>query len=217
MSIRIAITDDHPLAINGINMMLSANPDIIVTNTYNSGTALMDGLKKDQPDILLLDILLPDKPGNELAPEISKMYPEVRIIALTSLDAPAVVKSMMAHGCIGYLLKGTDQETLLKAIDHAYQGKEFIEPTLKEHLLQLMLKPQKQTTSVGLQELTKREKEILLLIVEGLTTQEMADKLFISLRTAETHRITLLKKLNVKNTAGLVRMAFVLGLANSEG
>lgn len=211
MPINVAITDDHLIAINGIRMMLADYAEINVIAAYTTGSALLDGLKQQQPDVLLLDILLPDQSGHELAPIITKLYPEIRIVVITSLDAPAIVKSMLHYGCTGYLLKGTDQATLIKAIEHAYRREEFVEPSLKEMLLQNMLRHQKRATNIPL-ELTKREKEVLELIVAGDTTQEIADKLFISPRTAETHRLTLLKKLDVKNTAGLVRMAIMLGL-----
>ena len=209
MAIRIAITDDHPLAINGIRMMLGEEKDLSIVGTYSTAKELLNALKSDQPDVLLLDIKLPDQPGNEVAAFIIKNYPNVRIVVLTSLDAPAVVKNMMQLGCIGYLLKGTDKPTLIQAIHRAYSWEEFIEPSLKKHILQNTLN--KHIAHLSL-ELTKREIEVLKLIVVGDTTVEIAEKLFISPRTAETHRLTLLKKLDVKNTAGLVRMAFTLGI-----
>lgn len=111
--IKIAIADDHPIAVNGINMMLSGQADISIETCYATGQALLDGLAVQQPDVLLLDILLPDYNGNELAAIIAKQYPEVRIVVLTSLDAPAMVKSMLHHGCIAYLLKGTDRKSVV--------------------------------------------------------------------------------------------------------
>jgi len=210
-TIKIIIVDDHPLAISGIRMMLSEQDDMQIINTYATGKSLLEGLSGDAPDVILLDVLLPDYSGHELASKISKLYPNIKIVALTSLDAPAMVKSMLYNGCIAYLLKGTDQETLISAIRHAFRGEEFVEPSLKEHLLQNIFKPQKGTNIPY--ELTKRESEILQLIVKGDTTQEIADKLSISPRTAETHRLTLLKKMYAKNTAELVGIALRLGLA----
>jgi len=210
--IKVAITDDHPLAINGIRSMLSSFTHIHVIATYNNGNALLEGLKSNQPDILLLDIMLPDKSGKELARMINQQYPGIGIIALTSMDAPSIVKAMMQRGCKGYLLKDTDERTLADAIEAVAAGAEFIEPSLKEHLLQQMMGVKKQVTGV-VHELTTREKEILKLIVSEYTTQEIADKLFISFRTVENHRYSLLQKLEVKNTAGLVRMALTMGLA----
>ena len=211
MPIKLAITDDHPLIIDGISNMLRSEQDIEITATYTTAAELMNGLKEQQPDVLLLDIKLPDQWGYEVAAEIVDKYPQVRIVALTSLDAPVVIKSMMHQGCLGYLLKGTDKATLINAIHHACNWEEFIESSLQQHLLRSnILKTQK--APVALLDLTRREKQILQLIVAGDTTQEIADKLFISPRTAETHRLTLLKKLDVKNTAGLVRIAITLGL-----
>jgi len=212
MPIKVAIVDNHPLAINGLKTMLALYPQAVqITATYHSGSALLEGLSRSQPEVLLLDILLPDKSGKDLAPVIAKDYPDVRMIALTSLDSPAVVKSMMQRGCRGYLLKDTDEKTLIDAIEQVYKGEEFIEPTLKESLLQHLIKYRAQHTDI-LPELTQREREVLRLIVSEHTTQEIADKLFISFRTVENHRYSLLQKLDVKNTAGLVRMAITLGL-----
>lgn len=213
MPIKVVITDDHPLAINGIKAMLAGFPHIIVTATYSNGTTLLEGLAQQQPDILLLDIMLPGKSGKELVPIISKAYPAIGIIAITSLDAPAVVKTMMQKGCLGYLLKDTDEHTLAEAIEQVHQGNEYLEPGLKEHLLQHMIHNKKTDNSI-VAELTQREKEILSLIVEEYTTQEISDKLFISFRTVENHRYSLLQKLEVKNTAGLVRVAITTGLLN---
>lgn len=209
--ITIAIVDDHPLAIHGIKMMLADYEGFEVIDTYNSGNALLNGLAIRQPDILLLDILLGDYTGNELALMIHKQYPTIKMIALTSLDTPAMVKSMLQNGCNAYLLKGTDQATLHEAIITAYRNEQFIEPELKEHLLNNFINPSKQNQPKTYV-LTKRETEILKLIVEGDTTTEIADKLCISPRTADTHRLTLLKKLMAKNTAELVSIAFRLGL-----
>ncbi len=211
MSIKVAITDDHPLAINGISMMLASHPDIQITDTYTSGTALLEGLSQRQPDVLLLDMLLPDKSGIDLAPVIIKTYPDVRIVVLTSLDTPAMVKSMLSYGCLGYLLKGTDQHTLIEGIMHAWRREEFLDPVLKEYLLQTMLKTDKPNTA-NRYVLTKRETQILHMVIAGDTTQQIAEKLFISARTAETHRLSILKKLEVKNTASLVKKAIQLGL-----
>src|SRR6202012_5738804 len=134
-----------PLAINGLQNMLLASDNIVIRGTYVSGSALLEGLKQEQPDVLLLDILLPDKKGSELATIIAQDYPEVRILVITSLDAPSHVKSMMRHGCKGYLLKNTDQQTLVHAIEEIYAGREFVEPVLQEQMMRNMLHFQKTT------------------------------------------------------------------------
>jgi DNA-binding NarL/FixJ family response regulator len=214
MSIKITITDDHPLATNGIASMLTPFPQLEIMDLFNSSSALLEGLKTRQPDILLLDIMLPGQSGRDIAPVIKSNYPAVKIIALTSLDAPSMVSGMMRRGCSGYLLKDTDQETLVLAIEEVYKGHEFIEPSLKEKLLENITRFQSNKTERMAHELTQREKEILKLIVAENTTQEIADKLFISFRTVENHRYSLLQKLDVKNSVGLVKLAIQMGLAD---
>ena len=211
MSIRVAIVDDHLLALRGICSMLADYKQITVTATYTSGAALLEGLAQEQPDVLLLDVLLPDLSGKELAPVITARYPQVRMIALTSLEGPAVVKSMMQRGCLGFLLKDTTEENLVSAIEHVYRGVEFIEPTLKEYISQNMVHYRKSGQQV-MPELTTREKEILQLIAAEYRTQEIADKLFISFRTVENHRYSIMQKLDAKNAASLVKLALQMGL-----
>jgi DNA-binding NarL/FixJ family response regulator len=212
MSIKVVITDDHPLAIGGIENMLQACDHIRVTGSFTSGAELLRYLEKEAPDVILLDILMPDLSGQELAALIRQQYPSIRILALTSLDAPYYVKSMMRRGCSGYLLKNTDRQTLIHAIEAVHNGEEFIEPALKELMLQNVMKGRRSHLTPLVPTLTQREKEVLQLIVEECTSQEIADRLFISLRTVEGHRLNLLQKLDAKNTVGLVKAALQMGL-----
>jgi DNA-binding NarL/FixJ family response regulator len=214
MSIKVVITDDHPIAIGGIENMLRSSNNIEVIGTYTSGLALLQSLEHKQPDIILLDILMPDQSGQELAEIISKRHPNIRMLALTSLDAPYYVRGMIRRGCSGYLLKNTDQDTLIKAIEEIYQGREFIEPSLREQIISNTLKGKRSHPTQPIPVLTQREKEVLQLIVEEYTSQEIADKLFLSLRTVEGHRLNLLQKLDAKNTVGLVKTALQMGLIN---
>jgi len=175
---------------------------------------LLQGLKTRQPDVLLLDILMPEMQGPEVAEIVRTAYPSVRMLAITSLNAPMHIKSMMRHGCKGYLLKNTDQKVLVEALETVYRGEEFIEPVLKEQMLQNMLKykEQKEPLPTNMPVLTRREKEILQLIIQEYSNQEIADQLYISLRTVENHRFNLQQKLDVKNTVGLVKIAIQMGL-----
>lgn len=209
--IKVAIADDHQVVLSGIQNMLNSCPHIELRGQYQSGQSLLDGLVVEQPDVLLLDIQMPDKTGDELAKIISKKYPAIRILALTVFDTPFYIRSMMQNGCQGYLLKNTDQQTLIDAIETLYNNGQYIEPSLKEQLLQNMLRIKKQNVQ-SVPVLTKREKDILQLIVAEHTSQEIADRLFLSLRTVEKYRLNILQKLHVKNTAGLVKAALELGL-----
>ncbi len=211
MPISIAIVDDHPLAINGLsNMLAKAKKSILVQNTYLNGKALLDGLKTQVPDVLLMDLQLPDIGGEQLAEIITQSWPAIQIIVITSLDAPIHIRTMMRKGCKGYLLKNVDLKTLTHAIEQVHEGQEFIQPELKEQMVQHMLQVRKNIPT--LPTLTRREQEILQLISEELTNAEIADKLHVSLRTVEKHRFTLMQKLDSKNTAGLVKVGLKLGL-----
>lgn len=213
--INIAIADDHPMVISGLKNMLQPYAHINIIDIYQSGTALLDGLRLRIPDILLLDIVLPDLKGYELAGIITEQYPSIRILCITSLDAPSSVKAMMRNGSKGYLLKNADLDTLLLAIETVYNGGEYIEPVIKEQMLQNMFRyKEKETpqTEHKKTSLTRREQEILKLIVQELSNQEIAEKLVVSLRTIENHRYNLQQKLNIKNTVGLVKVAIEMGL-----
>ncbi len=209
MPIKVTITDDHPMVIGGIKNMLDQSSDIELLSTFTDGAMLLDGLKTAQPDVLLLDICMPGQQGNELAGIITKMYPDIRILALTSHDASYHVMDMLQHGCLGYLLKKTDRETLLEAIEQVYIGKQYVDASLKEQMDEVMHNKRK---AGGFPSLTRREKEILQYVATGLTNPEIATKLFLSLRTVKNHRFNLLQKLDVKNTAELVKIAMQTGL-----
>lgn len=212
-NIYIAIADDHPMVISGLTALLHPYRHIVVQNAYNTAAQLLEGLKFYQPDVLLLDILLPDRSGKDLVPIIRKDYPNVRILALTSLDAPAMVTSMLRRGCTGYLLKGAGPATLADAVETVYKGESYIESGLKEQLLQNVIGFRQQSNGQAeVPGLTQREKEVLELIAAEYTTKEIAEKLFISYRTAENHRCSLIQKLDVKNTVGLIKVAIQLGL-----
>jgi len=210
MSIKVAIVDDHVLIVQGLQNLLGHHPDIIITETYDSGKMLLEGLKQKQPDVLLMDIQLPDQSGNELVRIISKRYPALKIIALTSMDTIFHIKDMMQHGCVGYVTKQAGAEVLLDAIKQVYSGTEFLEESIETRWMKSLLKTQKQQSMQA--PLSRREKEILKLIAAEYTNQEIAEKLYLSQRTVESHRYSLLQKLNVKNTAGLVRVALQMGL-----
>jgi DNA-binding NarL/FixJ family response regulator len=210
MSIKLAIVDDHVLIVQGLKHLLQQHPDVIIANTYTTGQALLEGLMQQQPDVLLMDIQLPDKSGNELVRILNKQYPQIRIIALTSMDTIFHIKDMMQHGCLGYVTKQAGQDVLIEAIRKVYQGEEFLEESIKARWIQSMIKSDKENSKTI--PLSRREKEILKLIASEHTNHEIADKLFLSQRTVESHRYSLLQKLNVKNTAGLVRMAVQMGL-----
>lgn len=214
--IKVAITDDHTLVVEGISNALRLYPKYKITGAYTSGKDLLEGLKAEQPDVLLLDIQMPDMLGDTLAKIIHETYPEIGIIALTGFDSPVYVRSMLHSGCKGYLLKSVDQQILKEAIETVFKGEQYIEASIKEMMLGTALRMSGNTQQPHATDLTKREKEILSLIVEEYTSSEIAQKLFLGQRTVEKYRLQLLQKLRVKNTAGLVKVALQTGLVEKE-
>jgi DNA-binding NarL/FixJ family response regulator len=206
--INVAITDDQSIIINGLQKILSDKPGLKIIGTFINGEQLLAGLQIMQPDVLLLDIQMPGKTGIELAAIITKKYPAVKIIALTNYDVPLQIKKMLQHGCQGYLLKDVNAGIIVTAIKTVYNGEMYIQREIQTKLLNGI-----SNVAPG-QLITKREKEILQLIVEEYTNKEIADKLFLSLRTIENHRNHLLQKFKVKNTAGLVKIAIQEGLCD---
>lgn len=210
--IKVAITDDHPVVIDGLCTALQAQQDIKITGTYKNGAELFTGLKKELPDVLLLDLQLPDKNGGELVPLLLKQYPGLHILILSGMESLPYIKEMIQKGCKGYLLKSTtNQSLLLTAIQQVYAGDVFLDASVKEQMLREMLVSKRKASQIS-PKITQREKEVLQLIIRECSNQQIADRLFISLRTVETHRYNLLQKLDVKNTAGLLRVAGEMGL-----
>ena len=155
-------------------------------------------LKQQQPDVILMDINLPDKSGIDLCREVKEKYPFVFIIGLSTFNQQSFIQKMMENGASGYVLKNATQEELLSAIETVSKGKIFMSNEASQ-----VLRNHGNTNIV----LTRREKEVLELIAEGMTNNEIAAKLFISSTTVDTHRKNLLSKLEAKNTASLVRIA----------
>lgn len=210
MNIRIAIADDHQMVINGIYTMLGDYPTIEIIAAYETGAALLKGLEKETPDVLLLDIQLPDKTGDKLVPVIIRNHPEVRILTLTNFDSAFYARNMLYHGALGYLLKSTDRETLIEAIETVHDNKEFVEPAMRHQVAEKNLKTNR--AQVQFPTISVREKEILQLLSDGYTTQKIMDTLFLSATTIDNYRSNLLLKFGVANTASLIKKAVQLNI-----
>ncbi len=212
MNIRIAITDDHPMIIQGISNMLSNYDHITVTGTYMDGKELFEGLSNETPDILLLDIQLPGETGDELVPMLAKRYPEMRIIILTNFNSIVYANNLLRLGVAGYLLKTAREHTIIEAIESAYNETPFIDPTLREKISHL-----KQRTKSALFSritLTAREKEILKLVINGYSNREIVSTLFLSINTVKNYRKSIFLKMDVKNMAELTKKAMSMGLTD---
>ena len=206
----IAITDDHQMVMQGIETMLRYEPDMVISHKYNTVASTLEGLSNQQPDILLLDINLPDGNGIDLCKKLNGLYPQLKIIALSSFSEIAFVKRILSNGASGYLLKNTSKEELIVAFKTVLEGQQYLQPDIQKKLLQNSLGQKKAASFIP--KLTRREKEVLTAISEEFTTQEIADKLCISTKTVETHRMNLISKLGARNSVGLVKNAIEKGL-----
>ena len=203
--IRILIIDDHPLVSDGVATMVKGVEYLEVMGACKSGKDALDFLSGNDPDIILLDINLPDIDGLELCSQIRKTNKTVKIIGLTSTNEAGIITQFLAKGGNGYLLKNMERDELLAAIDEVMNEKIFLSKAANQKILE-----QYHTVSDALKStpvLTRREKEILQLLYEGLTGPQIADKLFLSPFTVETHRKNLMQKLNVKSTQLMLRYA----------
>ncbi len=190
--------------------MLHDEPDMAIIYKHNTIASTLEGLSKQQPNILLLDINLPDGNGIDFCKQLMGLYPKMRIIALSSFSEIAFVKRILGNGASGYLLKNTSKEELVDAFRTVSEGGQYLQRDIQKKLLQSSL-GQRRTASF-IPKLTRREKEVLTAISAELTTQEIADKLFICVKTVETHRMNLISKLGARNSVGLVRIALEKGL-----
>lgn len=207
--INLAITDDHPVVLEGISNLLKSEAEINFVQSFSNFSDLLEGLTAEIA-VLLLDINLPDGNGIDACKILKSKFPKLKIIALTSYEESIFIKQMLKNGADGYLLKNTDKHELICAIKSVMKNERFLPEKIKEILLNESLGSK--NTPYFIPKLTSREKEILLLTSKELTTVEIAEKLFISTKTVESHKSNLFQKLGVKNSAGLVRVAFEKGL-----
>jgi len=208
--IKIAVADDHPLVITGLDFIISNCSDMVLTGSYSDGKNLLRGLETTVPNVLLLDIHMPGQSGDDLADIIHGTYPAVKILVLTNEDNVYYIKNMLRKGVDGYILKTSTESILLNAIRTVSRGEKYLEPALKEKVVDDTMQATKQLASQPM--FSRREKEVLEYIASDLTSQQIADKLCVSKRTIDYHRLNLLTKLGVKNTAALVKKVIQLGL-----
>ncbi len=214
MSISVSIADDHPMILTGLRHILAEDPDIKVLETYLSGSSLLEGLRHVQPDVLLLDIHFPDSTGDKLVKEVLKIYPSIRIIALTNLESPFYIYHMVKEGVSGYLSKNSGADHILEAIKKVFAGEHYIQDEMREKM-EVFSKKMK-SRDVPKISLTQREKDVLRLAMQGHTLKETSETLFLGQRTIEYYRTNLFMKFDVRNLAELIRKAVEIGYPYEE-
>lgn len=197
--IEIIIIDDHPMVIEGLKSLLSVYEHLLVTHTFTKGNEAYNFLEEGYCDVILLDINLPDVNGIELCGKLKSRDHNVKILGMSTYNDASIIRQMVHKGARGYLLKNASPEDLLEAIEQVFNGKTYFGAEVQSILAESSLK--------DVPNLTRREKEILRLIATGETTQQIADKLYVSPLTIETHRRNLMQKFNVNNAPALIKVA----------
>jgi DNA-binding NarL/FixJ family response regulator len=200
MDTKLFIVDDHYMVIEGIRSLLQNEAGLEWTGHASNAASCLAYLQQQQPDVILMDINLPDKSGIDLCKEVKEKYPSVFILGLSTFNQESFISKMMDNGASGYVLKNATKEELLEAIETVMKGKLFLSMDAAQSLRSVADKP-------DMPVITRREKEVLELIAAGCTNAEIAERLFVSISTIDTHRKNLLEKFNVRNTASLVRLA----------
>ncbi len=198
MAIRVFIVDDHYMVIEGIRSLLQQESSIEWMGHATNAASCLSFLKQHQPDVILMDVNLPDRSGTELCKDVRQLYPSVFVLGLSTFHQQAVIRNMMDNGASGYLLKNATKEELQTAIAAVMTGKTYL-----SNEASAALKASEDKIAL----ITRREREVLVLIADGFTNAQIAEKLFISIPTVNTHRKSLLSKFNVNNTAGLIKQA----------
>lgn len=206
--IDVAIVDDHALFREGVGLLLSRIEEVQLIFDVGSGTELLERLKKDVPDVLLLDLDMPGMNGIDTFKIVHERYPELKVLILTMHKEERMIAYLMELGANGYLLKDTDRGELRKAIVTVYEQGMYYNDRMAQAMLGGLKRKTKQPPKLG-QEimLSRREQQVLELIAEGLSNKEIGEKLFISTRTVDGHRTSLLQKFGVHNTARLIMEA----------
>jgi DNA-binding NarL/FixJ family response regulator len=213
--IRVLLVDNHTLVRAGLRALIQNIQGIQVVAEAGDGREALRSLGEYQPDVVLMDIAMPEMNGLEAAAHVVKEFPLVRVVILSMHANEEYVLQALRLGAMGYLLKDAGISELELALRAVCQGETYLSPAVSKHVVSNYLQRVGNKSSSSTQ-LTSRQREILQLIAEGRTTKEIAELLYISVKTVETHRMQLMKRLDIFDVAGLVRYAIRMGLVISD-
>ena len=210
--IRVLIVDDHAMVREGIRMILAAQPDIKVVGEASDGIRAIEEIRQLDPDLVLMDIAMPGLGGLEATLEIRKSFPRTRILVLSQYDSREYVYRLLKAGASGYILKSAAGKELVAAIRAVNEGGSFLDPSIASTVIEGYVKGAAAEGESAYEELTDREKQVLKLIAEGYTSKQIADALFLSVKTVMVHRANVMEKLNIHNRTDLIKYAIGKGL-----
>jgi DNA-binding NarL/FixJ family response regulator len=214
MKARLLVADDHALLRAGLIKLLESLPEVEVVGEAADGDAVLDQAQTCNPDIVLLDIAMPKRNGLEVCAELVRRHPGIKVLMLSMHEEVQYVRRALQNGASGYLLKDSAPDELGTAIGHVCRGQTYLSPSITRAMLgDIMGGPVPTEPTEGT--LTPRQREVLKLVAEGLSTKEIARALDLSIKTVDTHRTNLMNQLNIHDLAGLVRYAIRNGIITS--
>jgi DNA-binding NarL/FixJ family response regulator len=217
MSISILLADDHAILRQGLRKVLESEPDFVILGEARTGEETLYKTRLLDPDILVLDMGMPDIQGHEISRQIHQSNPRTRIVILSMHTKEAYVVEALNAGAISYVFKGSEASELVKAIRLAVQGIRFLSPPLNQEALEEYIAQMRDQDLDLLETLTNRERQIMQLAASGLSNNEIARRLTISPRTVEVHRAKVMSKLGLHNQSELIRLAIQRGIISLEG
>jgi two-component system response regulator NreC len=217
MSIRVLIADDHKIMLAGLRSLLEKQTDFEVVAEAENGRKAVQMAQELKPDIVVMDVSMPDLNGIEATKQIIESLPETRVIALSMHSDKRFVMGMLRAGASGYLLKDCASQELANAIQQVAGGKKYLSPEITGVIIDdLLLGGSSEDVATAASQLSAREREVLQLIAEGWSTKQIASHLYVSVKTIETHRRQIMKKLDLHNIADLTKYAVREGLTSIE-
>jgi len=214
--ISIILVDDHVIMRSGLRVLLESESDMEVIGEANNGREAVKIISEKNPDIVVMDIAMRDMNGIQATQQIKNEKPEIKIIALSMHSEKQIVIGMLKAGASGYLLKDSTSTELVEAVRKVYLGHNYISQKVSDVVLPALSNINKDFDKLGFDKLTSRESEILQLLAEGNSTKSIAEILFISVKTVESHRANIMKKLNINNLPELTKYAVRTGLTTLE-
>jgi two-component system response regulator NreC len=210
--VRVLVVDDHEIVREGIRMVLATDPELEVVGVASSGEEAIEKVRELEPDVVLMDIGMPGLSGFEATRRIRQSHPQTQVVALTVHDSEGYVFQMLQAGATGYVVKRAAAEDVIAAVKRAHQGEAVLHPSVAKLLIKDYLARVAKGEERSFDELSDREREILKLIAEGKTNREIADTLFLSIKTVQAHRANLMRKLGMHDRTELVKYAIRKGI-----
>ncbi|MDR9364917.1 MAG: response regulator transcription factor [Balneolaceae bacterium] len=215
-NVKIALADDHKIVRDGIKTLLESQSEIDVVAEASDGNEILEKVKDNLVDLVIMDISMPEKDGIRATKELKEKHPNLKVLALTMSNDDLHIRQMIQAGASGYIMKSAGRQELKNAIETIMKGQHYFSDEATQSIMMDLVKGKGKSTTMDAVHITDRELEILELIVQEFINQEIAEKLFISSRTVDAHRRNLLQKTGARNTAGLVKYAFQHNLISSE-